>query len=65
MRYTLQPGDTLSALARRFNTTVETLQEINNIKNKNMIFAGDTITVPGTVDTMIDKLDKWVRRQVK
>lgn len=38
--YVIQRGDTLSELARRFNTTVASLVEINNIKNKNLIFEG-------------------------
>jgi LysM repeat protein len=41
--YTIQPGDTLSKLASRFNTTVEDLARINNIQNPNLIYAGDTL----------------------
>lgn len=42
----IQPGDTLSAIAKRFGTTVSTLQYMNGIKNPDEIFAGKNITVP-------------------
>ncbi|SHF43127.1 BsuPI-related putative proteinase inhibitor [Desulforamulus putei] len=47
--YIVQPGDTLSGIAARFNTTVEELQRLNNIANPNLIFVGQQITVPDTV----------------
>lgn len=47
MIYTIQKGDTLSALAKRFNTSVDALARTNNIKDPNKIYAGKTLTVPG------------------
>lgn len=48
--YIVQPGDTLSRIARRFNTTVAELQRLNpQIANINEIFVGQRITVPDTV----------------
>ncbi len=47
-KYTLQYGDTLSQLAIRFNTTVEKLQQLNGIKNSNIIYSGATIIVGAT-----------------
>ena len=41
--YSVRKGDTLSSLAKKFNTTVEHLQELNNIKNPNSIFIGQNI----------------------
>lgn len=46
MIYTIQKGDTLSALAKRFNTTVDLLAKTNNIKDPNKIYVGDKISVP-------------------
>jgi len=40
-------GDTLSALARRYNTTVQKLASLNNIANPNLIYAGRTLRLPG------------------
>ncbi|NMO13924.1 LysM peptidoglycan-binding domain-containing protein [Pyxidicoccus fallax] len=47
-RYTIRKGDTLSALAVRFKTTVKELARINNIANPNLIYAGDTLRLPGS-----------------
>lgn len=40
-------GDTLSALARKFGTTVENLASINHIQDPNLIIAGNGLVVPG------------------
>lgn len=44
--YVVQPGDTLSAIARRFNTTVQELVRLNHIPNPNLIHVGQKLTVP-------------------
>lgn len=41
--YTVQKGDTLSEIAKAAGTTVEKLQEINGIKNANLIRSGQVI----------------------
>lgn len=44
--YIVKAGDWLSTIAPKFNTTWEKLQEINNLKNPNLIFPGQKLMVP-------------------
>lgn len=44
-QYTVQAGDTLSAIARRFNVSPQQLRELNNLVDDN-IFAGQVLRVP-------------------
>lgn len=43
--YTVKAGDTLSAIAKKYNTTVDKLVKLNNIKNANLIYAGQRLRV--------------------
>ncbi|MEW5989343.1 MAG: LysM peptidoglycan-binding domain-containing protein, partial [Chloroflexota bacterium] len=45
--YTVRPGDTLSAIARTFGTTVQALAEANHILNPDLIYVGQVLTIPG------------------
>ena len=45
--YRIRQGDTLSAIAARFKTSVSELARTNKIANPNLIFAGKTLRVPG------------------
>jgi LysM repeat protein len=52
MSYTIRSGDTLSAIARRFNTSVSALMSANpQIKNANLIYAGASLNLPGSHDS--------------
>ena len=42
-KYKIKPGDTLSQIAKKYNTTIKTLQKNNNIKDPNKIRAGKTL----------------------
>jgi LysM repeat protein len=44
--YKIKSGDTLSAIARKYKTTVSELAALNNIKNVNLIYAGRSLKVP-------------------
>lgn len=44
--YTVQRGDTLSAIARKYNTTVSQLVTLNGIKNANAIRVGQKLLLP-------------------
>lgn len=43
--YTVKYGDTLSELAIKFDTTVENLVKLNNIKNPNLIYVGQRLRI--------------------
>jgi uncharacterized protein (TIGR02594 family) len=43
----IRPGETLSQLARTFNTDIATLARLNGIRNPNLIYAGQTLRLPG------------------
>lgn len=45
IEYTVQSGDTLSAIARRYGTTVQELVDINNIQNPNLIYPGEKLRI--------------------
>lgn len=45
--YTVKRGDTLSRIAKKYNTTVAYLQNVNGIKNPNKIYIGQKIKVKG------------------
>ena len=44
--YVVQPGDTLFRIASSNNTTMAILQNLNNIANVNLIFAGQRLILP-------------------
>jgi membrane-bound lytic murein transglycosylase D len=45
--YVVRGGDSLDRIAKRFGTTVEALLAANTLGNKNVIFPGQTLQVPG------------------
>lgn len=49
--YRIRSGDTLSALASKFHTSVSALAKANNIANPNLIIAGKSLKIPGRGDS--------------
>ena len=47
--YTVVRGDTLSGIAKRYNTTVSYLAKLNNIANVNLIYVGQVLKIKETV----------------
>ncbi len=45
--YTVQPGDTLSAIAVRFGVSIIDLLDVNNLDDPNSIFVGQSLRIPG------------------
>lgn len=63
---TVNAGDTLSHIALRNNTTVEALQQLNNLENINLIFPGQKIEVGGQAQTaQADQTQQVAQAQAK
>ena len=45
--HTVVRGDTLSAIAKKYNTTIDALAKLNNIKNVNLIYVGQKLIISG------------------
>ncbi|XJZ25932.1 LysM peptidoglycan-binding domain-containing protein [Bacillota bacterium Lsc_1132] len=45
--YTVQPGDALSKIASKFGVDDDAIAQLNGIKNKNLIYAGQKLRIPG------------------
>lgn len=45
--HTVRKGDTLFALAKRYNTSVQALRKLNNLPNNNLS-RGKRLRIPGT-----------------
>lgn len=50
IEYKIRYGDTLGALAAKFNLTVEELMQLNGLTNPNALQIGQTLKIPTTVD---------------
>lgn len=46
--YTVQPGDSLTAIAARYHVSVGTLMALNGITDPNLVLAGARLRLPGT-----------------
>jgi GH25 family lysozyme M1 (1,4-beta-N-acetylmuramidase)/LysM repeat protein len=53
--YTVKSGDTLTSIAKKYNTTVAKLQSINNIKDINKISVGQILAVTSSTTTSTTK----------
>ena len=52
--YTIQRGDTLKKIAAWTNTTVDAILQVNSqIANANLIYVGQTINLPASVNTYV------------
>lgn len=48
VRYTVQKGDTLTSIAKKFNTTVARLVDLNNITDPDYIVVGQVLIISGS-----------------
>ncbi|MFL2137494.1 LysM peptidoglycan-binding domain-containing protein [Desemzia sp. FAM 23991] len=58
-QYTIQSGDTLSGIARKYSTTVASLKSLNNLKT-DTIYVGQKLSVNSTTNTTAPKQDTTV-----
>ena len=52
--YKIKKGDTLSEIAQEYGTTVSILASINNIKDVDKIYAGNTLKIPTNNSSYIE-----------
>lgn len=45
-RYTIRKGDTLAGIATRFGVSVSALAHVNHLRNLNLIYPGEVLTIP-------------------
>ncbi len=57
--YTVNRGDTLWALAQRWNTTVSHIRDINNLSNPDLLVPGDQLLIPGVGEVLPVKDLHW------
>ncbi len=63
--YTIRPGDTLTAIAARYHTTIAELVRANHLPgNGNLIFAGNTLQVPSPRPAAPRSITSLVRHKV-
>ena len=49
--YIVQSGDTLTSIAKKFNTTVERIAHLNNIINPNLIYPGQILKIETSINS--------------
>lgn len=49
--YTVRNGDSLSAIANRYGSSVADIARANGISNPNLIYPGQRLTIPGSANT--------------
>lgn len=62
VHYTVQPGDSLVLIARRFETTVQAIQQANNLNNPNLLRPGQTLVVQGSGTAAAGPVEYTVQR---
>ena len=55
--YTVKAGDSLYAVARRFGTTVEELQRLNQIADPSRLVIGQSLVVPGGGEDVREQIE--------
>lgn len=63
--YIVKKGDTLSAIAKMHNTTVQELTLINNLENPNLIYGGQVIKLPDKLTAPVNPYPEPTRNIIK
>ena len=56
INYTVQSGDTIAAIAAKFNSTSEEILKENKLENANLIYAGQILVIPVNLVTPVNTL---------
>ena len=51
--YIVQSGDTLTSIAIKFDTTVQAIAELNDLQNPNLIYVGEILKIPTSINSSI------------
>lgn len=51
--YFVQPGDSLTKIARRFGTSAQVIAAVNQITNPSLIYSGQILTIPAQVNDLL------------
>ena len=55
--YTVKSGDTLYKIAKQYGVSVESIVELNNIKNSNLIYPGEKLRITRTDNISLNTVD--------
>lgn len=58
IKYTVKSGDTLSAIALRYGTTIKKIAADNNIKNPNLIHVGQVLKINTKPKTLYEAVNE-------
>ncbi len=62
--YTVQPGDTLSLIAQRFNVPLDVLIQVNHLDDPNLIQVGQVLTIPDQQTIAQAQAQAWIANQL-
>lgn len=51
VRVTVKSGDTVAKIANQYNSSVSAIETANNLKNVNLIYVGESLSVPNSTTT--------------
>lgn len=51
VRVTVKSGDTVAKIAKQYNSSVSAIETANNLKNVNLIYVGESLSVPNSTTT--------------
>lgn len=65
VRVTVKSGDTVAKIANQYNSSVSAIETANNLKNVNLIYVGESLSVPNSTTTASTTTAATTTTQVK